>query len=68
MLRLSLREEAAAAAAAAAAVTRHCELSDSFNMAPEASNFNLYSAISALKPLPTDPSLRADIQHVLEYG
>lgn len=31
-------------------------------------NFQIYSAATARKPLPTDSSLRADISHVLEHG
>lgn len=37
-------------------------------MTSATANFNFDSASNPLKPLPTDPSLRADIQHVLEHG
>lgn len=37
-------------------------------MTSATATFNFYSASTPLKPLPTDPSLRADIQHVLEHG
>ena len=38
-------------------------------MAPDASeSFKIYSAAVARKPLPEDPSLRTNIEHVLEHG